>query len=414
MRSFPLPFAALVTVAIAAGCSSSNSASSSGDDAGDAGSNLTTVHFEMQADVPAGGEMFKCQFVTLPDAPAYMVAGQHSYKPGSHHLLMYTTDLTSIPAGGDQLQDCYEGTNNTIMSHIRGVLYGGQTPTGSEQMPPGVGMRTTANQVLLFQTHYLNAGATTLHATVDVDLTLDEGSDITTNAGILFFYDPFIDVPPGATAKASMRCLIPNDITLISGVSHYHARGNGYGAYLDPAVDQLATTPFYTTTSWSSPNALTTNMAIKAGSRIRFECDYDNTTGTQEYVQGPSAATNEMCMFIGTYYPDMGQITDLCGSGPDMFGTGTATCSATMTCLQSCPPSGSSGSSGSPIDVSPCAQKCFVQSCPKASTTLLPFVQCVQNKCSTQCNGTSSATCQSCVTTNCPNETSACLSATCN
>ena len=73
----------------------------SGDDGGaDASSTLQTVSFQMQETVPAGGEMFDCQYVQLPDAKAWLVAAQHDYTPGSHHLLLYTTDLTSIPAGG--------------------------------------------------------------------------------------------------------------------------------------------------------------------------------------------------------------------------------------------------------------------------------------------------------------------------
>lgn len=414
MRLPALPSAAVAAfaaLALAAGCSSSTSGSpaATGDDAGaDSGASLQTVHFAMQADVSAGAEMFKCQFVSLPAAAGWMVAGKHSYTPGSHHLLMYTTDLTSIPAGGDQVQDCYEGTNNNIMSHVRGVLYGGQTPTGGEQLPPGVGLRTTASQVLLFQVHYLNAGATNLHAQVDVDLTIDEGSDITTNAGILFFYDPFIDVPPGATAKASMRCTIPEDITLVGAASHYHARGTGYGAYIDPTADQLATTPFYTSTSWSSPNQLSTSMPIKAGSRIRFECQYDNANGTQEYFQGPSAANNEMCMFIGTYYPDMGQLADYCLTGPDMFGTGSASCADTMTCISSC------GKVSLGTSVSPCMQKCVVQSCPKASTSLIPLLECVKNSCSTQCSGTTASACTSCVASSCGSQWTACQQQSCN
>jgi hypothetical protein len=415
MRLLALPSAAaaaFAALALAAGCSSSapsGSSTASGDDAGaDSGASLQTVHFEMKADVPAGAEMFKCQFVSLPDVAGWMVAGKHSYTPGSHHLLLYTTDLTAIPAGGGQVQDCYEGTNNSLMSHVRGVLYGGQTPTGGEQLPPGVGLRTTAGQVLLFQVHYLNAAAADLHAQVDVDLTLDTGSDITTNAGILFFYDPFIDVPPGSTAKAAMRCTIPEDITLIGAQSHYHARGTGYGAYLDPSANQLATAPFYTSTSWSSPSSLTTSMPIKAGSHLRFECDYDNTNGTQEYFQGPSAANNEMCMFVGTYYPDMGQLADYCLTGPDMFGTGSATCAESMTCIASC------GSSSLGPGASPCLQKCVVQSCPKASTSLIPLLECVKNSCSMQCGGTMSSACTSCVASSCGSQWTACQQQSCN
>ena len=421
MRSLVPALTAFVALAFATivGCSSSSSpaAAASGGDDGGAGSDsgsLTTVSFQMAETVPAGGEMFDCQYVQLPDVQAWLVAAKHNYTPGSHHMLLFTTALTQIPAGGGQVQNCYEGTGNNIMSDARGVLYGGQTPTGSEQYPSGVGLPTTGNQVLIFQVHYLNASATDLQAQVNVDLTLDtNASDITSQAGIIFFYDPMIDVPAGAMAKASMRCLIPSNITLLYASSHYHARGVGYSAYLDPAVDQLGTTPFYTSSSWSSPDNATLTMPIAAGSRIRFECDYDNSAGTQAFFSGQSAQTNEMCMFVGTYYPEMGQLSDFCVQGEDMLGTGTAACGATLSCLQAC---GGKLGLGGGLQVSPpdCEQACFVESCPTASAPMIDFSTCMQKSCKTPCSDTSSSACATCITANCATQYETCQSHTCN
>jgi hypothetical protein len=414
MRWFA-PLAVLACIAFAAACSSSHSSSAapSGDAGFDAG-DLTVANFQMAVTVPAGDELFKCQLVTLPAVTGWMVKGEHDYTPGSHHLLLYTTDLTSIPAGGDQVQDCY-GTadaSTNIMSYTRGVLYAGQTPSGGETMPPGIGLPTTSSQILLFQVHYLNATANSLNAQVNVNLYIDTKNDITTNAGIFFFYDPFIDVPSGATAKASMRCLIPDDATLIYASSHYHARGVNYGAYIDPSVTQLGTTAFYTSDSWTSPPNQMMSMAIPGGSRIRFECDYDNSAGTQDYYAGQSALTNEMCMFIGTYYPAMLDTVNYCITSPDMFGNGTANCGATYSCLQSCGKLtlGSLGGGG----VSDCEQTCMVNSCPTASGPLVPIIDCVEETCTTCKTDLSSSGCQSCLASNCGGQMSACQAHTCN
>jgi hypothetical protein len=415
---------AVVVAGSTAGCSSSNSpapaaASSSGggDDAGataDSGSMLTAA-FQMAETVPAGGEIFDCQYVQLPDVPAHMVAAQHDYTPGSHHMLLYTTALTSIPPGGDQVTDCYEGTGNNIMSNVNGVLYGGQTPTGTETLPPGVGLPTRAGEVLVFQVHYLNASASDLQAQVNVSLTLDPNpADIQQQAGNIFFYDPFIDVPAGATSKAQMRCSIPSDITLLYASSHYHSRGVGYDAYIDPAIDQLGATPFYTSDSWSSPDNAQLTMSIPGGSRIRFECDYDNSAGTQAYFSGQSAQTNEMCMFLGLYYPEMGEEADYCVQGPDMFGTGTVACGDTLSCLSMC--SGNLNVGGMGLQVSPpdCEQSCFVSSCATASAPLIGFTNCMQASCSSPCSDTSSSACTRCITNNCAAQYEACESHTCN
>jgi hypothetical protein len=426
MRTFVLAAVSFTVLALASGvgCSSSSSpapAAAGGDDGGtgaDSG-NLTMVSFQMAESVPAGGEIFDCQYVQLPAAQAWLVAAQHNYTPGSHHMLLYTTALTAIPAGGGQVQDCYEGTGNNIMSDARGVLYGGQTPTGSETYPAGIGLPTVASEVLIFQVHYLNASASALDATVNVDLTFDtNAADITTQAGTIFFYDPFIDVPSGATAKASMRCLIPSGITLLYASSHYHARGVGYGAYIDPAVDQLGATPFYTSNSWSSPTNAQLTMPIAAGSRLRFECDYDNSAGTQAYYAGQSAQDNEMCMFIGTYYPEMGQSADYCQAGPDMFGTGTAACGATLGCFQACGGKislgGKGGGGGLQVAVPDCEQACMVESCPTASAPLVTFTDCMQASCKSQCSDPTASGCASCIASSCATQYEACESHTCN
>ncbi len=157
-------------------------------------------------------------------------------------------------------------------------------------------------------------------------------------------------------------------------------------------------------------------MQLKAGTAIRWYCDYNNTSGSTEYFQGQSAATNEMCMFTGMYYPAMDQASEYCISNMDMFGTGTATCATTSSCIQACPPGSAPtmlGSSTGSADVSDCWQKCLVASCPSASTPLFAQLQCIGAHCQTECSG-SGTNCDSCAISNCANEVGACQQAACN
>jgi hypothetical protein len=346
----------------------------------------------------------------MPASAGFVVGGNSEFTVGSHHLLVYETDLASIPAGESGVGDCYEGTEAGLadyMNHIRGVVYGAQVPTFSTTMPPSVGIPYTAGAVLMFQVHYLNATASDFQATADVHLSVAT-SGITTNAGVLFFYDPFIDVPAGEKATASLRCPIPQAITVLGATSHYHSRGVGFQAYLDPGSGPPATTPFYTSDNWVSPAIMTTSTQVPAGSYIRYYCDYDNTLGNQEYIQGPSAANNEMCMFIGTYYPAMSEADEECFAG-DTFGTGTATCMETVDCLATCPPD-DAGPEG--IDYNECIQKCNVGSCPNAGGAIGSYVDCLQASCASQCAGSTAANpssaCTSCVEANCLSQYEAC------
>jgi hypothetical protein len=366
--------------------------------------------FAMQESVPASSEAFKCLYVQMPAADGFIVGGQHEYTTGSHHLLLYRTDLSAIPTGEEGVGDCYE-SGTTKMAHIRGVVYASQTPTGVFTMPTGVGLPYKANDVLLFQTHYLNANGTPLDAHAKVYLRTQSG-DVTTNASVLFFYDPFISVPAGQKATAGLRCPIAKDVTLLSFGSHYHARGVGYQAYLDLPNQAPATSPFYTSSSWANPNiANDAQLAAPAGSHIRFYCDYDNTQGTSDFVQGPTADKDEMCMFVGLYYPAMTVADDDCKQ-LDEWGTGTTSCTDTLTCLQACPSGPANATTG---EFSPCIQKCMVASCPSVAAPLQPALDCIRSKCADACGGASDAgtTCEGCVAGSCLTQYEACANTTC-
>jgi hypothetical protein len=368
------------------------------------------VNFEMKVTVPAGGEIHDCKFVTMPAGESYITAAQHMYTKGSHHLLLFRTDLASIPAGQEGIQDCYEGGSGTIMSHVRGVVYGSQVPTAQFALPTGVAMKMKSQEVLLFQVHYLNASPQPLDATVDVGLfTTTDVTRAQTLAGVLFYYDPFIDVPPASKSSAGARCTLPQDITLLSVFPHYHARGYGYQAWLDLPSQPAATTPFYTSTDWEHPAAWTGGpMALPTGTTVRWNCDYDNTGGSAEYFQGQSAANNEMCMFTGMYYPAMDQTAEFCLNNMTGFGTGAATCATTSSCVQACPASEAPDQMG---NVGPCWQKCMVSSCASASTPLLEQLRCVYTQCNVEC--TTGGDCVGCALQKCQNEVYACQSHTC-
>src|SRR3954468_13243584 len=127
-----LPIAALLvsfSAAAAAACSSSSSSPSSSSDA---------PIFSTTVRVVAGSESFQCQYVKMSAAREYATSISHTYTAGSHHLVVFRTDQSSIPAGQDTMTPCYENGSD-FMSHVRGMLYTSQTPTDENVMPPGVG-----------------------------------------------------------------------------------------------------------------------------------------------------------------------------------------------------------------------------------------------------------------------------------
>ena len=363
------------------------------------------------ATVAGSSEAFACTYVTMPSSPGFIVGGAHEFTLGSHHLLLYRTDLDAVPAGlaSPTAGDCYAEASD-YMSHRGGVVYPGQIPEGSFSMPAGVGLPYTANEVLLFEVHYLNAGAAPLHPESYVRLTT-QTAPVKENAGILFFRAPFIYVPQGGMATASNRCPVRSNITMFTEGSHYHARGVGYQAYVDSSPGVPSATPFYTSNDWQNALVQLTSIPISAGSDIRYYCDYDNTHGTQDFIEGPSAAANEMCVFFGLYYPAMSAADEECESG-DLNGTGAKSCLDTLTCLGSCPPQDPDAGAAGGIDA--CTQKCFVQSCPEATSTVAGMEACADAQCASQCAGSAaSSSCTACAAAQCGPQYQACSSVGC-
>src|SRR5262249_45044126 len=135
-----------------------------------------------------------------------------------------------IPPGKDQPSSCYEGTAD-FMDHVRGFTYGSQIPVDSFDLPKGVAFYSDPGAVYLLQSHYLNTGNADIESSVNITFTKSDGTGVTTKAGTLFFYDPYIHVPLGGSASAGMRCPIPSDVTLIRVVPHTHARGTAFNAF---------------------------------------------------------------------------------------------------------------------------------------------------------------------------------------
>src|SRR5882724_11747573 len=89
---------------------------------------LADIVFTMQSTVQPGGEALMCIYAAMPmDRGVIAVpTAESQFTPGSHHLLAYRTDLTSIPAG--QTMAPFPCADGSWMIHERGSYYEAQTP----------------------------------------------------------------------------------------------------------------------------------------------------------------------------------------------------------------------------------------------------------------------------------------------
>jgi Copper type II ascorbate-dependent monooxygenase, C-terminal domain len=169
--------------------------------------------------------------------------------------------------------------------------------------------------------------------------------------------------------------------------------------WLDEAAAP-ADQPFYQTHDWQHSLDFHGPRDVPAGSRLRFQCDYDNTDSTDVF-EGPNAMTSEMCVFGGLYYPKLTPSFDNCDS-LSVVGTGNGTCSDLVDCETTCVSVN--------VDVDTCKEKCIVSGCPSAADDFLAVSACAQRECQAEC---AAGQCRECALAKCPTEASTCLKQTC-
>jgi NAD-dependent dihydropyrimidine dehydrogenase PreA subunit len=369
-----------------------------------------TLTMSIQLAVPPATELHRCQFVELPsDKDVEAVAMSHVYTAGSHHFLLFQTDLDAIPPDLAGQYDCVNG-DEPIMLHTHGVLYGGQSPTGAVSLPPGVGLGLKAHQVLMMQAHYINTTSDVIDSTVSMTFTTGPADAIETQAGFLVFYDPFIDLPPQSPASSSIRCNVPEDVTIVMASTHYHQRGTSMSVWNDPAPSALATEPFYTTHDWQHAMNFVGPMNLAQGSVVRFRCDYLNTD-TLEVFQGPNATTSEMCVFGAVYYPKRDDDFAYCDH-LSVVGSSTDSCAALASCVQTCPGEDAPHRTPGGVNVGPCWERCVARGCDGAPDALLDLTACIGAMCQEECAAGGDA-CAACAAAKCTPAYLACAAQTC-
>ena len=367
------------------------------------------IVFEMKATIEPGEERHVCQFVKLPDDAdeLFVKGGFYDTSDGTHHFLLFRTapDMPAPPL--NEPLDCYEGEG--VMQFERGFVTGGQLAHDAQEFPFGLALAFQPGDVLLMQTHVVNASPEPKEASVRVELTREEPAAVSDRVGTFRFYNPFIYLDPMSQGTAAMRCHINEDVTLLTAGAHMHARGVGYRAFFDPP-GKIASEPFYTTDEWQHPDYFAGLIEMPKGSAVRFACDYDNTED-RTVVQGLSA-DDEMCMFSAFYYPAQSIEDEICTS-MDEHGTGDRSCAQTLSCIQLCPPEGEPRLSQGSAAVGACFQKCIVDSCPNVTETLFPELVCTVDHCRVECESYG-ATCSACVLANCKEELDACQALSCS
>jgi copper type II ascorbate-dependent monooxygenase-like protein len=379
------------------------------------------VQYKMLSHIQAGQEIERCQLVMAPAGGLFIRKDEVRFTAGSHHVLLYQTPYTSMPTrnrhgdevNGAEVHDCADGAIDAWK--VTGVVAGSQSRDGDSivgELPEGVAIKIAPGAVLLMNTHYLNASSEAVDADARINLYTLPEEQVKTEAGVMFFYNPFIRVPANGKASAQMRCPVAHDISVVRVQSHMHRRGVGFLATRGDAAG-AGQEEIYTSHTWEQVPAkgFQPLLDVKAGESLEYRCDYTNTEA-RDVTQGLTTR-DEMCMLIGPYFPRDPAFENCADDQFEPAGTwtgsGKADGATTLGCFASAKPSDDDG--GDEL------YGCVIDSCPGVANEVSEVLRCQMSNghgaCAAACSE-DGGDCGACVNMACGPAFGACQAAKCD
>jgi hypothetical protein len=185
-------------------------------------------------------------------------------------------------------------------------------------------------------------------------------------------------------------------VTLLSAVSHMHSRGVGYTSRLltgDPLAGGTEVQKLHETTDWEHPvtDVFDAGLSLTQGQWIEWTCNFENPEA-RDVAQGLQT-TDEMCMFVGAYYPYDSAFEFCAPSLPQAglygrwLGTGTMSGPEFLGCWWNSPRQFFGGGAESSADRY-ATQECVTGSCPAVSGLANAYLLCLgtnADSCQSQC-----------------------------
>lgn len=185
--------------------------------------------------------------------------------------------------------------------------YSSQTVDQTFDLPAddGTGLPIAQNvepgQNAFIEMHYLNSTDDEIKAHVELNANAHDRGVAVRGAAPYVTYHTNINLgaAPGSTASVNGSCTVQPRFKFFEMSTHSHKQG--IHTYVKDGSAMV-----FEATDWEHPGSKVWDASpffSFASGKLYYQCDYLNASGTRDaIVDGPSAATNEMCMAIGYYF----------------------------------------------------------------------------------------------------------------
>ncbi len=318
MRSLGFGLVLGLALPFAAACGASDTGT--GDDTSpDAAVEPTTRGFQVvspEITIPAGKEITYCYYFKTPNTEDMVIKKWVSkMSPGSHHMIMFTTQSEVKPAGTISDTEC--GVAGASPTNLPAWIFAAQTAEASLTLPTDdgngkpLGQEIKAGSPAYIQMHYLNATDADIKVHVQINAeAYDVGAPYTATAPYITFnnqinIDKNLTKDPSIIDTETLTCATPPGTKFWLLSTHAHKQAvkteikNGM-----PASTEVA----FTSTDWEHPGQkeiMTTPFYSFSGDKLTYSCSYANVGSNYDRIvkTGDSAQFDEMCMATGYYFP---------------------------------------------------------------------------------------------------------------
>jgi len=259
-------------------------------------------------DLGPGAEKTFCYYFRTPNTESFAINKWVSkMTPGSHHLIMFTTGtVDKQPPGTVSEAGCGFGGS---ASNVPNWTYSAQTPDQNMQLPTDDGtgkalaIEIPPNTAGFVQMHYFNASdqAIKAHVTINAE-ALAAGTAFTKTAAFIT-YNSAINIPAGATNDVETQTIQTTAPGFPQGAKFWLMSTHAHKQAIKTEILD-GTSMVFSSTEWEHPGAKTwmSTPFYSFTSGITYRCTYNNSSG-RTITSGDSAATDEMCMASGYYFP---------------------------------------------------------------------------------------------------------------
>jgi hypothetical protein len=263
-------------------------------------------------EVPPGGDLTYCYYFRTPNTSDLSIQRWVSHMTaGSQFMIVYLTSIDLQTPGSLSTSNCGINSNNGLAWTYAATSLDAETKLPADDGEGNaIGQPLARHQSGFIQMHYLNTTNAAISAHVELNAYAYADSASVISAGPFVTFGLPIDLPSGSATNPTTRtvngtCNVP--LTETGKVPKFfllttHTYKQGVHTFVKDGDTTL-----FDSTHWADPGAThwdTPPFYTFASGNLTYQCEYSNPNNYSIAV-GDNAATDELCMAIGYYFPSL-------------------------------------------------------------------------------------------------------------